>query len=361
MAARWWSLAVVTLIVPSLAGCVQDDPVPPPEEAPDVPAWIVPVAEPVDSKVLLANHKAFVKEYSMRRNNSADHLGAREFMAAELTAANLTLLRQPFELGIHQENICGVVLGAREPNVWVVVGGHYDTVANGGERAHEASEGAYDDGSGTRMVIEMAKSYAKIQPYYSVVFCAFDGEERGLHGSAHLFASMADGGSNEDFPYPVDYTRAMLDLDMFGICWPVSVPIAYDQNDAEIYKHMDAARKALGVPDDMWVEAKLAIGSQSLGTSDYGHWKGAHIPTVFYISDFEFMGAPRVVPVQPATPGTPAGVYPFWHQADTYETMEAMAGGAESLEAGFQTAVDLAMATLAAMALDPSVALTIPE
>ena len=37
----------------------------------------------------------------------------------------------------------------------------------------------------------------------------------------------------------------------------------------------------------------------------------------------------------------PGASYPFWHQADTYEGMVALAGDEATLTAGFQTVLDI--------------------
>ena len=78
------------------------------------------------------------------------------------------------------------------------------------------------------------------------------------------------------------------------------------------------------------------------------------IPTIFFISDFEELGAPSAGDEGVPQAYTPMGAYPFWHLEDTVETMTAMAGGQANLEDGFQAAVDVATAVLYSMACQPA-------
>lgn len=349
-------LGVLLVALPALSGClgkgdVKNDA----SEIPETPAWVVPSTLPkIDAKTMLTELEDFVTKFPQRQGNKDGHKGAREHLAKEFADAGLEVFRQKFKKGIDQENICAVKMGSHEPDVWVVVGGHYDTttwdsIALGANAPGAlASQGAYDDGSGTRITVALAKAFAKIDTYYSVLFCAFDGEERGLEGSKALFNLMGDSSK---FPYNITDTRAMLDLDMFGICWPVRAPIYLDQNHPEVLAWVDKARKDLQIPDDMFKDSGV-----SLGQSDYAHWFSAGIPTAFFISNFEELAVPTPVPNPAPVPGVP-GAYPFWHWVDTVETMTAMAGSPDMLQGGFQTALDLSVATLSLFALHPEVKL----
>ncbi|HEX9815907.1 MAG TPA: M28 family peptidase [Candidatus Thermoplasmatota archaeon] len=355
------------LTLAAFAGCLDPEAETDPGNEAPAPTgeWVMPAIPKVDAAKMLEAHEQFVSTFSYRANNHDMHIGARDYLETEFDGMGLPVWRQKFtpNNGLAQENICGVKLGEVEPATWVVVGGHYDTtttdesvgVVPPGQGLSSTSQGAYDDGSGTWITVELAREYAKIPTYYSVLFCGFDGEERGLQGSRAVFDSMHgidDRHSQLDpFPYANDRTRGMIDFDMFGICWPVRAPIYFDQNDEVLLSEVDAIRKGMEIPDDMFKATGI-----TLGQSDYAHWYGyqeEHIPTAFFISDFEELGAPTPVE-QGVTPSAP-GAYPWWHQQDTVETMRFMAGGQEMLEAGFQTALDLGTQTLALMVLMPEV------
>lgn len=312
----------------------------------------------VDAAQMLAEHKTFVKTYPKRVDNHADHVGARNAVAAEYAAAGLTVWRQPFVNGIPQENVCAAKFGTQNNQIWVVVGGHLDTttwdgiVLNEPAPGHAISEGAYDDGSGLRMSISLAKVWATIPTPVSILFCSFDGEERGLQGASRVKQAMDNDLMPGGFPWAVQDVRGMIEMDMYGLNWPLRAPIWVDQNRPVVRNWIDSARIAQGVPNDMFKFQRI-----TLGQSDYAHWMNAGIPTAFFISDFEELGVPGsgLAPTLPV-PAAP-GAYPFWHQVDNWETMAAMAGGDATLQAAFQNGVDIVSETMALFVLHPEIAL----
>lgn len=371
----------------TLSGCVSNDSNPLDTTAQVNVSWKAPAIPVFDSNLMLAEHKAFVKKFPVRTDNLDGHRAARDFLAKELADAGLEVWRQKFHNQIDQENICGIQVGQGNSREWVIVGAHYDTTTTntdvrsrtvnnttGGRVSgiprllptDQTSEGAYDDGSGTRLVVDLAKKFARQPTYFSVVYCLFDGEERGLHGSQAFKRALDE----ENFPYPVDRQRAMLDLDMFGLNWPIRAPIGMDHNNYHLVAEVEKVRTRLGIPEEMikYGADDVEVGPvrRQLGTSDYGWWMKTDTAVAFFISDFTnpappIPGGQPETPLPPAVPATvpslysPVGAYPFWHVVDTYETMEAMAGGPEMLRAGFQTALDLSAGVLHAMTSRPDV------
>lgn len=114
-------------------------------------------------------------------------------------------------------NVVGILPGADDSRdeEAVVLGGHYDHVGLGGrfssspERTGEIHNGADDNASGIAALIEIGRAAAADRSRFprSLVFVAFAGEERGLHGSAHYANNP---------PIPMSDTIAMLNLDMIG-------------------------------------------------------------------------------------------------------------------------------------------------
>ena len=76
----------------------------------------------------------------------------------------------------------------------IVVTGHYDSRAGDVMDATSDAPGAVDDGSGTAMVLEMARVLARERPAVSVYLVAVAGEEQGLVGSAHLAKRLRSEG-----------------------------------------------------------------------------------------------------------------------------------------------------------------------
>ncbi len=137
---------------------------------------------------------------------------AREWIRAEFAKASPRLQvafdtyqvvaqGQRLPRDVELRNVVAVLPGASPRRVYV--SGHYDTVARrtdggGGEtgfdwtRADNDAPGANDDGSGTALVIELARVFAQsgVQFDATIVFIALAGEEQGLVG-AKLHAQRA--------------------------------------------------------------------------------------------------------------------------------------------------------------------------
>lgn len=286
----------------------------------------------VDAQATFDELDHFANTYGERADNLPAHTGARDYMAQVFQEAGLEVWRQKFTNGIDQENIIGIKWG-EETDKFVVIGGHYDMVTT--ECAVQCvirpfSQGAYDDGSGISMTLNLARAFADVPTKYSLMFTAFDGEERGLQGSGALANAFIDG------LVPNNGTAvAMLNLDMIGLNWPgVDAPIYFDTNSNDLQAFTDNARKNISMPDEA-----IQYQGISLGRSDYAHFFAMGIPTGFFISDFEEWQLPADVPV--TLPPLPQSAYPFWHIEDTMTTMVLMAGSEADVVAGFQSILDI--------------------
>ena len=141
---------------------------------------------------------------------------AREWLAAEFARASPRLqvafdtyqvIAQGTRLprDIELRNVVAVLPGASHRRLYLSA--HYDTVARrtdgtGGDsafdwtRADNDAPGANDDGSGTALVIELARAFAQsgIEFDATIVFVAFAGEEEGLVGAKlHAQRAQAEG------------------------------------------------------------------------------------------------------------------------------------------------------------------------
>lgn len=99
------------------------------------------------------------------------------------------------------QNVIGYVTGKTDQ--WIVFTGHYDGMGMYGD-VH--FPGANDNGSGTSMVMDLARHFATGEkPHYSYAFMLFPGEERGLWGSRYYV----------DHPlFPMEKIRMVINLDM---------------------------------------------------------------------------------------------------------------------------------------------------
>ena len=112
---------------------------------------------------------------------------------------------------VADRNVVALLEGSdpRLKNEWVIVSAHFDH--NGGD-ATQIFNGADDNGSGTVALIEIAEAYALAakdgqRPKRSVLFAAWNSEERGLLGAwAYTEQPLA----------PLSSIAAVLNMDMIG-------------------------------------------------------------------------------------------------------------------------------------------------
>ncbi len=93
-------------------------------------------------------------------------------------------------------NVIATMRGTEEPNRWVVLGAHYDSRGVNNQSPTEPSPGANDDGTGTAALLEIARAISEsgLTFKYSLMLCAFTGEEQGLFGSRAKAEEQAEEG-----------------------------------------------------------------------------------------------------------------------------------------------------------------------
>jgi len=100
------------------------------------------------------------------------------------------------------QNVVGYLPG--ETRQYIVFTAHYDGYGSYGEGNYNAA--AEDNGSGTAMVMDLARHYMKgKKPYYSTAFVLFSGEEAGLMGSKYYVTHPE---------FPLDKIKLVINLDM---------------------------------------------------------------------------------------------------------------------------------------------------
>lgn len=122
------------------------------------------------------------------RYPAADHDPARDYIYSQFASFGLTTSLDPFSFTtgtntyLGANNVVGVKTGKTRPGDIYILGAHYDSVQN---------PGADDNASGVAGVVEAARVLSQYQFDATLVFVAFDAEEKGLYGSAHYAADAA--------------------------------------------------------------------------------------------------------------------------------------------------------------------------
>ena len=113
-------------------------------------------------------------------------------------------------------NVVAVLPGKTDPDRWILIGGHYDTVnlrvpseirSDPAKAAEVPAPGVTDDGTGTACAMECARVMSQYEFDATLVFVAFVAEEQGLFGARGLAKELKDKNQ---------YVEALLNNDMMG-------------------------------------------------------------------------------------------------------------------------------------------------
>ncbi|MBX9928616.1 MAG: M28 family peptidase [Gemmatimonadaceae bacterium] len=156
---------------------------------------------------------------------------------------------------------------------YIVLGAHFDhlgresTFATDPQAADAIRNGADDNASGTAVMLELARRFAKKPAKRSVIFVGFSGEEFGLLGSAYWVANP---------PVPPAQMAAMLNFDMVGRL-----------RDDKLIVYGVATAKELPALVDSANTAALRIAKvpDGEGPSDHSSFYQKKMPVLHFFSD----------------------------------------------------------------------------
>jgi hypothetical protein len=172
------------------------------------------------------------------------------------------------------ENVVGFLPGSdpARRDEWVVVGGHYDHVGEGGLDGDRIHNGADDNASGTSGVLEIAQAFASLpaaaRPARSLVFVTFSGEEKGLLGSDAILSQGT---------LPIEKLVFMLNLDMIGRNPDKKVEILGDAFATVVQAITDEENRDVKV-DMEW------SGKNYAPNSDHHSFFKRSIPSMFFFT-----------------------------------------------------------------------------
>ena len=189
-----------------------------------------------------------------RRTASADMPTVRQWLIRTLEALPGMEVREEKIAGADRGyNIIGTLSGRVRPEDVIVIGAHYDAIA---ETRQAFAAGAEDNASGTAAMLEMARIIAAWPPAATVVFVAFGGEEQGLYGSRQYARQIRDTRET---------VKAVLTMDM--IAWS-------SDKDPDVL--IETARHANFMAENLQAAALRYTNLRVLKTFNY--WGSDHVP-----------------------------------------------------------------------------------
>jgi Peptidase family M28 len=246
---------------------------------------------------------------------------------------------QPSTPGQRQEVYC-TKIGTTHPDEMYIVAAHMD--------GHGWGEAANDDGSGTALVMELARVFSSpdVQTDRSIRFALWNNEETGLNGSAAYVAQRKDLQGKENPPgsgrYPEPRWLGLIQHDM--MLFDHGAPNA----DGTMRKQQ---RPEADINVEFQLTSKLTAESQALGwvleranekyASDYPVTLGSHMTNT---DSSSFMDLVPSISVRENQRGNEigSGWDPQWHQpTDVYTTYN---------DDDFRLGLNAAQTTLAAVA-----------
>jgi hypothetical protein len=134
------------------------------------------------------------------------HDGARDLIQSSFSGLGLTTAENHFTYGGEDYyNVVGVLPGVTNPDNYLIIGAHFDSVSG--------SPGADDNASGVAGVMEAARVLSQYQFASSIMFVAFDREEQGLIGSKAMAQAWGSGFCSGCT------LQGMISLDMIGFAY----------------------------------------------------------------------------------------------------------------------------------------------
>lgn len=317
MRTRTLALALAAVVALPLAGAATAAPAPKgPKTLRDYP---VPA---VSGKQMVDGVEAFSAGFRLRVTGTPVQRSATDALAAEARGLGYEVQVKTYA-GVLQA-VVATKKGTDKAAEAIVFGGHFDSVP-------QTVDGAYDNGTGTRMLMDLARSFAKVRTHRTLQFAWYNGEEEGALASDQMAQEYKAAGAE---------VKAFLGFDMVGIAWPVGVATSAvnclcmwrgARDEAFDSLLADVNHGFLKFPKG---EQLVSIEGRNVRNSDEASWADAGYPTL------RWAGLRK------------AASYPEYHKpGDTLATMERVAGGRPFLEKGLRNTLLSAYYTAAALDL----------
>ena len=169
-------------------------------------------AEPLETKIPVV---------AVAASEAAAWLPASSKAGKRFEDLQFSLAAEPVPVHEPSFNVLSWIPGTEHPEEIVILGAHYDHIGRGdsgaghcrGKGEDDICNGADDNGSGTVVVVELARAIAEsgVTPKCTLVFALFAGEELGLLGSNAMAAELPKAA-----PFDSGKIVAMINIDMVG-------------------------------------------------------------------------------------------------------------------------------------------------
>ena len=276
----------------------------------------------VTGKSMVDGVEAFSSGFKFRVTGTPVQRSATDAIAAEAKALGYEVEVKSYA-GVLQA-VVATKKGTDKAAEAIVFGGHFDSVP-------QTIDGAYDNGTGTRMLMDLARSFAKVRTHRTLQFAWYNGEEEGALASDQMASEYKAKGMK---------VTAFLGFDMVGIAWPVGVDTtavnclcmwrgARDEDFDRLLADVNYGFLKFPKGDQL-----VSVEGRNVRNSDEASWADAGYPTL------RWAGLRK------------ASSYPEYHKlGDTVATMERVAGGRQFLEKGMRNTLLSAYYTAAALDL----------
>ncbi len=255
-------LAGLALLLPLLASGANADVL---DELDDYPRPTVvgsAIADDVES---------FASGHPVRITGTPTQLTAVEGLAAEVKAFGYAVQTTSYK-GV-LTSVTATKQGTDRADEHLVFGAHLDSMVG-------TITGTYDDGSGVRTVMELARAFKDVPTHRTLVFSWYNGEEEGALGSQEHAAAFKAAGKK---------VAAYLGFDMVGIAWPLGPDVVPSDKDCLCIWHGARDKNAfdpvlkqvnytyLGFPKG---KRLVSIEGTNNRNSDEASWADAGYPTL---------------------------------------------------------------------------------
>ena len=170
-------------------------------------------------------------------------------------------------------NVLGFCIGTEPTLPYFVVSAHYDHL---GIRDGQIYPGADDDASGVAVILELAAFCRKTPFRHTVLFAAFDAEERGLQGAKVFLVKP---------PVPQDRIALNVNLDMVSRNDKREIFVAGTYHYPDLKKPLEEVAKRAPITVLFGHDKPVAVAGgveDWTNQSDHGPFHAAKIPFVYF-------------------------------------------------------------------------------